>query len=292
MPRVTNARGLALIAVMALLTGGCRGSGTTALEGCAPASLATRTKGTLTLSTGVITRSPWVSGPTQEGRSADPRNGKGYDAAVGFALAERLGFDASQVKWVASPFADTLAAGAKPWDVNVNQVTIRGDRAKDVDLSRPYYTSRQAVVTLKGRPAAGSTSVADLRSVTFAVVAGTAAQTALTQTVHPTTPALTYPDLDKVRGAVSSGAQQALVTDFVTALRLDSQETELVDGTLVGVLPRMKDGSAERFGLVLQKNSPLTPCVNKALDAMDDDGSLERLERKWLVEAQGWKWLH
>lgn len=286
---MTRLRTLALLASVCLAAGGCS-SRDEPVTGCAKGGLATFAAGTLTLSTGIVTRAPWVSGPVQKGRSADPRNGQGYDAAVGYALAARLGFDKDHVTWRAAAFADVLSPGPKPWDVNVNQVTIRDDRRAAVDLSRPYYVVRQAVVTLEGRPAAHAASLQAFETVRFAVVTGSAGEAALEQAVPLGSPAARYPDLDKVRGAVSTGTQDALVTDFLTALRLDRDDNLLVGGTLVGVLPRREEPSAEAFGMVLAKGSPLTSCVNAAVAEMERDGTLRRLERKWLVDGPGWRW--
>lgn len=285
MPPVPATKCLLALLAAALLGSSCAGSSSAASPVCdAPP---TRAEGTLTLSTGVITRAPWVSGPTEQGRSADPHLGRGYDAAVGYALADRLGFDRDQVRWVAAPFAEVLREGDKPFDVNVNQVTVLPDRADQVDLSRPYYRARLAVVTIASSPATDARSRADLATRSLAVVQGSAAETAARDTGARVT---AYQDLDEVRRAVGSGAQDAMVVDYITALRLDADETQLVDGQLVGVLPEVPD-EAEEFGLVLAKGSALTACVDKALAALEEDGTLLALERRWLVAEPGWRWL-
>jgi polar amino acid transport system substrate-binding protein len=272
----------------ALFVTSCSASAASPTGACGPDRLATKERGTLTLSTGVITRAPWVVGPQEQGRSADPHHGQGYDAAVGYTLAERLGFDRADVKWVATPFADALREGQKPFDVNVNQVTIRADRDAAVDLSRPYYRARLAVVALKGSPVLRDTSLDDLRGRTFAVVRGSAAASAAGE-VLPSAAVTAYPDLEEVRRAVSMGARDALVVDYLTALRLDADETQLVDGAMAGVLPSLlADG--EQFGLVLEKGSALTACVDEALAGMESDGTLRSLEQRWLVDEPGWRW--
>lgn len=283
-PRIASA-----LITACLLATACTGSEATTLEGCTPAELATRTKGKITFSTGVITRSPWVSGPRKEGRSADPRNGKGYDAAVGFELARRLGFARSEVTWLATPFADALAPGSKRFDVNVNQITIRDDRAKNVDFSSPYYAVRHAVVGLKGGRAVDADSVEDLRRLRLAYRSGSMSERAVREAFGKDVKAVGYPDDNKLRGALTEGAADAIVTTYLTALRFDSDETQLVDGELLGVLAGAPS-TEEKFGLVLEKSSTLTRCVDEALRAMQDDGTLERLERTWLVEEQGWHW--
>lgn len=250
------------------------------LTPCPPAALRTVVPGKLTLSTAAVTRSPWVVGGDAR-TSGNPKDGKGYDAAVGYAVADRLGFAAGQVTWKATPFATALAPGSKDFDVNVNQATINDQRRASVDLSSPYYVVRQAVVSLTGRPAAAARTLADLRGARFAVVKGSPGQRALADAgLAATTTA--YPGLDQVRGAVSDSAQDALVVDLPTALELDRDDTRLVDGKLVGLLPR--DELAEKFGLVLQKGSSLTPCVDAALASLRQDGTLDRLEREWLVD--------
>ena len=45
-------------------------------------------------------------------------------------------------------------------------------------------------------------------------------------------------------------------------------------------------GEPEEFGLLLQKDSKLTPCVDEAVSALAEDGTLADLEQKWLASSQ------
>ena len=45
-------------------------------------------------------------------------------------------------------------------------------------------------------------------------------------------------------------------------------------------------GTPEYFSAVLAKGSPLTECVNKAIDALTQDGTLEALASTWLPSRQ------
>jgi polar amino acid transport system substrate-binding protein len=56
---------------------------------------------------------------------------------------------------------------------------------------------------------------------------------------------------------------------------------QLEGGKVVGRLPAQEGG--EYFGVVLEKDSALTECVNEAIAALRDDGKLEQLEHKWLA---------
>jgi polar amino acid transport system substrate-binding protein len=59
----------------------------------------------------------------------------------------------------------------------------------------------------------------------------------------------------------------------------------LDNGVIVGQLPRI--GVPEQFGIVLDKDSPLTRCVSKAVDQLRQDGTLAVLEKTWLAGTNG-----
>jgi polar amino acid transport system substrate-binding protein len=53
-------------------------------------------------------------------------------------------------------------------------------------------------------------------------------------------------------------------------------------GPLIGVLR-----ADERYGVVLQKGSPLTPRVDAAVRALVANGTLAKLQRRWLLTDLG-----
>ena len=61
-------------------------------------------------------------------------------------------------------------------------------------------------------------------------------------------------------------------------------QSELTDGVIVGQLPPGTE-KAEQFGIVLDKGSPLTACVSKAVDELGNDGELFKLQKMWLTGA-------
>lgn len=278
MPPVPRLLAALPAALLLLSASACGGASHASGVACAKGQLTTLEPGTLTLATGAVTRSPWVVGGARAGKSNDPRAGKGYDAAVGYALAERLGYDKAHVRWVGAFFPDTISKGPKRFDVSINQASISEDRRKDVDLSSPYWVVRDAVVTLKGRPLEDVTDLSGLARIPLAVVEGET-------TLRDGLTLVPYPDFEDVRRDVGTGARQGLVTDYNTALRVDQTETELVDGEMVALLPPVEGAPA--YGMVLQKDSPLTACVNTAIAGLREDGTLDRLEQRWLVQEPG-----
>ena len=80
---------------------------------------------------------------------------------------------------------------------------------------------------------------------------------------------------DDAKAALTNGQIDALVLDLPTAFEVQS---ELTDGVIVGQLPAGTE-KAEQFGIVLDKGSPLTACVSKAVDELGDDGELSKLQK-------------
>jgi polar amino acid transport system substrate-binding protein len=142
---------------------------TASLEECTPDQLETKTPGQLTVATDSPAFPPYFV-------DDDPTNGKGFESAVAYAIADTLGFAESDVKWVVEPFNSSYAPGPKDFDFDVNQISITPKRAQAVDFSTPYYEAEQAIVVLKGSEYEGSDSLDDFSDATIGVQIGTTSQ--------------------------------------------------------------------------------------------------------------------
>ena len=234
----------------------------------------TVTPGKLTIATGKPAYSPWVE-------DDKPESGKGFEAAVAYAVAEKLGFTKDQVVWVRTTFEAAVAPGPKAWDFNLQQYSITDQRKKAVDFSSPYYTTTQAVLTYAGSPAEAATSIAALKSVVFGVAAGTTSQSALTTLIAPTAKPKVFNTNEDLVQALKTKQVQAIVVDLPTALYLSA--AVLDNGKIVGQLADNTGG--DQYGLVLPKGSKLTAAVTAAVDALTADGTLKGLEKTWLSES-------
>ncbi|GHD27859.1 ABC transporter substrate-binding protein [Streptomyces galbus] len=250
-------------------------SGTTASTACAPGKLATRTSGKLTVATDEPAYEPWF-------KDDKPANGQGYESAVAYAVAQRLGYGKSAVVWQSVPFNKAFAPGEKTFDFDINQVSISDERKKAVDFSSGYYDVRQAVIALKGTKAARAKSIADLKGLKLGAQVGTTSLDYIDDVVRPTRQAAVYAKNDQAKSALKNGQVDAIVTDLPTAFYITA--AEVTDGTIVGQFEN-KAGTPEQFGLVLDKGSALTSCVTAAVDALRKDGTLARLEQQWLSDA-------
>lgn len=237
-------------------------------------SLKTVTPGKLTIATGEPAYSPWVE-------DNDPASGKGFEAAVAYAVAGKLGFANADVVWVRSTFDAAIAPGAKDWDFNLQQFSITEERRNAVDFSSPYYTTAQAVVSLKGSPVAGATTVAELKGALLGAQTGTTSHRMLTETVAPTTAPSIFNNSQDTVQALKGGQVDAIVVDLPTALYLVA--AELDGGVVVGQFADTSGG--DQFGLVLPKGSALTAAVTGAVDALRADGTLDSLAKTWLSDS-------
>jgi polar amino acid transport system substrate-binding protein len=253
------------------------GSPTETTDACTKDNLQTQTPGTLTITTDKPAYEPWFV-------DDDPANGKGYEGAVAAAVAEKLGFTPDEVVWTRTRFDAAIAPGPKDWDFDINQFSITEERKQAVDFSSPYYDASQAVITTGDSPAADAASIADLKPLKIGAQVGTTSYDAILAAIDPDEQPAVFNTNDDAKQALENGQIDALVVDLPTAFYITA--AELDDGKIVGQLP--ETGAAQdQFGLVLDKGSALTPCVSAAVDALRDDGTLDRLADEWLSEAGG-----
>ena len=251
---------------------------TIALTACATGSsdesaddggLQTYTEGKFTVATGEPGYEPWVNADDA------PETGEGFEPAVAVAVAAQLGFDADDIVWVRSSWDETIAPGVKPWDINLQQVSITDERKSAVDFSSAYYETQQAVVTIAGSPAEGVTTVDGLKGLRIGAASGTTSLTALTDVIAPTDGGHPYNNNDDAKLALTTNQVDAIVLDVPTASWF------VEDGIVLGTLPAA-DGASDQYGIVLQKDSPLTADVTAAVDALREDGTLDDLVAEWL----------
>ncbi|MFD7242789.1 ABC transporter substrate-binding protein [Streptomyces massasporeus] len=244
-------------------------------KACEKGELATRTSGKLTIATDEPAYEPWF-------KDGKPANGKGFESAVAYAVAEQLGYGKDKVAWQTVPFNKAFAPGEKTFDFDINQVSVSEERKKAVDFSSGYYDVRQAVVALKGSKAAKAKSVTDLKGVKLGAQVGTTSLNYIDDVVKPKQAAAVYAKNDQAKSALKNGQVDAIVVDLPTAFYITG--AEITDATIVGQFAH-QGGTPEQFGLVLDKGSALTSCVSRAVDALREDGTLAKIEQQWLSDA-------
>jgi polar amino acid transport system substrate-binding protein len=227
------------------------------------------TKGVLTVGTDKPVYPPWFE-------NNDPANGKGYESAVAYAVANQLGFKKSQVKWAYEPFDNSYAPGPKKFDFDINEVSVTPQRAQVVTFSNSYYDVQQALVALQGTPIVTKHAPADLKTYVFGDQVGTTSLAFINSQIQPTQTPKVFETLNDVKQALQTHQIAALVADTPTAQFISS--SEIKHSVMVGQFP----STGEHFGLLFQKGDPLVDCVNKALATLHSNGTLAALQKKYL----------
>ena len=241
---------------------------------CAASSLATVTSGTLTVGTDKPAYPPYFVDDT-------PSNGKGFESAVAYAVAEKLGFTKDQVTWSVVPFNNSYAPGKKNFDFDINQISITPERAAVVDFSDGYYTVNQAVVALNSSKIAGAKTLADLQGAKLGAQVGTTSLLYIQNDIKPSAQPSVYNDTVGAEAALKSGQIDGLVVDLPTAYYITA--AELDNSKIVGQFPAVDGPEAEKFGMLFQKGNPLVACVNKALADLTSSGQLKQIQDQWLA---------
>ena len=246
-----------------------------AADPAACAATAVRTPGTLTIGTDSPAYDPWFS-------KNDPTNGEGFESAVAYAVAEKLGYTPDHVTWVKVPFNSSYAPGAKKFDFDINQISISKARAKVVDFSDGYYEAAQAVIVLKGSDGEGVTSLAELKGLRLGAQTGTTSLTAIRDVIQPDSDPIVFKDTSAAKQALLNGQVDGILADLPTAFYITA--VEIPKGTIVGQF-QPETGEQEEFGMLFAKGSDLVACVNQALTVLRDDGTLQSIESRWLSDV-------
>jgi polar amino acid transport system substrate-binding protein len=248
------------------------GAATTATQAaaCDKAQLDLQRAGTLTIGTDKPAFPPYFE-------DDDPTNGRGFESAVAYAVARELGFSRDEVRWVTVPFNSSYAPGPKRFDFDINQISITPQRARRVDFSQPYFAAPQAVIAPEGSPVEDATSLADLRTARIGVQVGTTSLDAVNASIRPSDQPQVFSDSNDTVRALKNDRVDAIVTDLPTAFFITA--AQVPGSKIVG---QFEAPGGDRWGLLLEKGSPLTRCVDAALATLRSSGELQRLQDRWM----------
>lgn len=226
--------------------------------------------GTLTIATGDPAYAPYV-------QDNKPESGKGYEAAVAYAVAEKMGFDKAHVTWTRTTFDAAIAPGSKDYDLNIQQFSITPERRQAVDFTPSYYNSTQSLVVRNDSSYASATSLAQIKDAKIGAMVGS--------TSYEMAHKLVKPDIDTFNDDVASS--QALDTNQIDALVVDTPSAvtmvdsgQVKNAKILGQIKGSQD--PEGMGIVLPKGSTLTPVASKAVTTLKKDGTLDKLQNQWL----------
>lgn len=241
-----------------------------ALAGCgndeAPASAGTfapATPETLTVAVDQVPRPGfWL------GTAAAPTGG--FEHGLARALASRLALD--RLRIVIVPFERIVRGNLGGADVAISDVSATDERARDVDFSVPYLPAVPAILTTAGREVRDVHGARELR---WAVQRDTTLEPALDRQIRPEHDVLRTPTEDAAIAALRAGAVDAVMLDLPVALAYAAASGDRLE--VAAQLP-----GDEHLAVVLPNGSDNRIAVDSALRALDANGTMRELARRWL----------
>jgi polar amino acid transport system substrate-binding protein len=195
----------------------------------------------------------------------------GFEVDIAEAMAQRMGV---KVEWKALSF-DALLAGLRQdrWDMVIASHGVTDERAKAVTFSNPHYCSGGVIVSK-------SDSVRTVKDLSGKVVSVQIGSTYFdnVKKVTEAKEVKTFPQDSDARAALITGRVDAWVTDrFVAKAALEANRSSGMHlGDMVFV---------ERIASAVAKgNGSVAGEINKALTAIQADGTYDAISKKWFGE--------
>ncbi|PAF45763.1 transporter substrate-binding domain-containing protein [Helicobacter sp. 11S02629-2] len=198
---------------------------------------------------------------------------KGYDIDLMDEIAKRADF---KFQWVNMSY-DGLIPALKTGkvDLTISSMNITPDRLKSVDFSHPYFVDQN--VFIKRKDSDDITTLESLKGKKIGSYLGTQQEERAMEVAKQV--GGTEVSFKDVLGAVLSlntNKIDAVVTDGATATNYLKQYPNLVRFYT-------ENSAGEGFGIAADKgkHKELMERINKAIDSMKEDGTLESLAKKY-----------
>jgi polar amino acid transport system substrate-binding protein len=111
---------------------------------------------------------------------------------------------------------------------------------------------------------------------------GTTSLDAVNEVMQPEQEPKVFNDSNDVVTALKQGQVDAAVFDLPTAFYVTA--AQVPNSKIVG---QFNAPGGDSFGLLLEKDSDLTQCLDEAIAGLESSGELERITNRWMGEAAG-----
>ncbi len=198
---------------------------------------------------------------------------EGFDVDLMGAIAKEMGVAKVVFKTeIFDTLIPTLKAGGK-FDVIASGMTIKADRAKEIDFSTPYFDSNQSLVMKTG----GVYKVpADMASKKVGVQSGTTGESWATENLVPAGATLVpFKDAVSAFTALQAGNVDAVVNDLPVS-------ADVIKDPAKGLSMIAQIPTGEQYGFAVSKdNSALLKAVNDGLSKVRASGEYDTIFKKW-----------
>jgi len=199
-------------------------------------------------------------------------NFAGFDIELMNAIAEKIGYE---VKWENADFAGLVASlQTGKYDAVISGMTITASRQEEVDFSKPYFRSDQAVVVQESNTTILSRE--DLADKKIGVQLGTTGELLARELVSDKGNVYTYDSPDQAFLDLNTGRLDAVVNDLPVSGYF------LVRNQSLPLKIAFTIETEEYYGIAIKKgNTELAEKVNNALVELKQEGKYAEIYQKW-----------
>ncbi len=198
----------------------------------------------------------------------------GFEYCMAANMAYRAGLD--RVILVSRSFQQILTGQSQGFDIALSEITITDARKKIVNFTDPYFSSDQGVLVKTGT----KVDKKNLSSLRYAVERGTTAYDYIVDKIKPTEQPKVFNDPPSMYTALAAGQVDAVVYDTPNVLLRAKNSNGAVE-----VVGRFDTG--EKWGGLVNKDSPNLAAFNQLVDGLKKDGTLQKLSAKYLTPELG-----
>ena len=255
-----------VVAVTLVLPVGCSAGTEKSFEGAAPGE----TTGPEGIVGGKITVASNMAYPPFE---SSPKGGpRGFDIDLMNEIAKRAGFEADYE----NVHFDSILRGLNSdlFDAAISAMTITTERERQMDFSDPYFDADQALLVANDSDVQ---AIDDLAEAPVGVQAGSMGQIKAEELRdgEQIGEIMPYRTIGEAFVALEGGKVEGVIYDLSAAHR------KIVEsGGEIRFVEPISTG--EQYGIAFPKDSPLVEPVNQALAEIKNDGTYEKLYKKWI----------
>jgi len=201
------------------------------------------------------------------------KNPSGFEYELSEAIAKQLKIP--KVEYLRAPFGGLFSPAPKKYDFAFEEVTITAARKKVVAFSAPYFDANQGVLIRKGL--AKPKRVADLKSLQTCAQKDTTGLSYIQHKLRPAKKPLVYSASSTAAfDAVEAGRCDALILDVPIVVSQSNKKPGAYGGVAGQIITN------EFYGAVMEKGSKFKPFLDKAIGTLRANGTITRLQKKWL----------
>ncbi|SMY03231.1 ABC transporter substrate-binding protein [Brevibacterium antiquum] len=200
------------------------------------------------------------------------------DSGVDFCLLANIAYRSGikNIKLENASFAGLVAGKAGSFDISLNQITITPEREEVMDFSDPYFDSTAGILVKKG----ADITADNLSDQKIGVKQGTVGQLLVDKTIKPAKAPAVFTGDPEEQAAVLAGRVDAGIQDLSIVLGAAKKSHDKL-----AVVGQVKTG--EHYGVMMPKGSENLETINRIIDQAKSDGTIEKLQKKYLSEAYG-----